>query len=76
MPEIGKNDAPWEVTTTWYEPYPDEKGCEGHERPAIVDKDGCLVAEFGIGFGFEHAERVALKLVALFNEDARKFKEG
>jgi hypothetical protein len=75
MPEIHLNDAPWEVTKWWHEPHPKEGG-EGHDRPVIVDKNGCFVAEFGIGFGFEHAERVAHKLVALFNEDARKHKEG
>lgn len=75
MREIHPNDAPWEVTEAWHEPHP-KVGGEGHKRPVIVDKHGCLVAEFGIGFGFEHAERVALKVVALFNEAAQKHKES
>jgi hypothetical protein len=71
------NEHPWSVTTWWHTMHPDEipkdyKGNTRYQRPVIVDKDGCFIAEFGVGFGFEHAMSVAKYIVRLANQDAKE----
>lgn len=70
------NQTPWRVTKWMHSMHPDEitkdhKGETRYERPVIVDKDGCFVAEFGIGFGFEHAMDVAHLVADLVNAAAK-----